>query len=232
VPVPWNPRGDPHFRWRGGEVSRVEGFSDAVFGFALTLLVVSLEVPKSWSDLVRALRETGVFAFCFALLFVVWVNHHRFFRRYGLQDGWTLILNGLLLFVVMLYVYPLRFLATAFINGVILSREVVQIDAANMPSLFLIYSSGFLCIFLLFGLLHAHALRHARELNFSPAEQTLTRLEIWRDGLLAGVGLVSIVLSQALPLRLVGLSGYSYFLIAVVETWHGNAAGKISTVGR
>lgn len=229
MPVPWNPRGDPHFHWRGGEVSRVEGFSDAVFGFALTLLVVSLEVPKSWSDLVRALRDAGVFAFCFALLFSVWVNHHRFFRRYGLQDGRTLILNGLLLFVVMLYVYPLRFLSTAFINGLILSRDV-QIDVANMPSLFLIYSSGFLCIFLLFALLHAHALRHARELNLSPNEKTLTRLEICRSGLMAGVGLVSIVLSQALPIHLVGLSGYCYFLIAVVETWHGSAAGKIGAV--
>ena len=27
------------FRWRGGEISRIEGFSDAVFAFAVTLLV-------------------------------------------------------------------------------------------------------------------------------------------------------------------------------------------------
>ena len=35
---------DQAFRWRGGEVSRLEGLSDAVFAFAVTLLVVSLEV--------------------------------------------------------------------------------------------------------------------------------------------------------------------------------------------
>jgi hypothetical protein len=73
-------------------------------------------------------------------------------------------------------------------------------------------------------------LRHARELNLSPKEKTLTRLEIRRSGLMAGVGLVSIVLSQALPINLVGLSGYCYFLIGVVETWHGSAAGKIGAV--
>jgi len=30
------------FRWRSHEISRIEGLSDAVFGFAVTLLVVSL----------------------------------------------------------------------------------------------------------------------------------------------------------------------------------------------
>lgn len=30
------------FRWRGAAISRVEGLSDAVFAFAVTLLVVSL----------------------------------------------------------------------------------------------------------------------------------------------------------------------------------------------
>ena len=35
------------FRWRGNEISRIEGLSDAVFAFAVTLLVVSLEVPKT-----------------------------------------------------------------------------------------------------------------------------------------------------------------------------------------
>ncbi len=36
------------FRWRGREISRIEGLSDAVFAFAITLLVVSLEVPETF----------------------------------------------------------------------------------------------------------------------------------------------------------------------------------------
>ncbi|MFZ0807977.1 MAG: hypothetical protein WAN03_17425, partial [Candidatus Sulfotelmatobacter sp.] len=31
---------EPYFRWRGGEITRLEAFCDVVFGFALTLLVV------------------------------------------------------------------------------------------------------------------------------------------------------------------------------------------------
>jgi hypothetical protein len=49
---------DRGFRWRGGEISRLEGLSDAVFAFAV----------------------------CFSILFWVWYDHYRFFRRYRLAD--------------------------------------------------------------------------------------------------------------------------------------------------
>src|SRR6266699_3005025 len=97
------------FRWRSHEISRTEGLSDAVFGFAITLLVVSLEVPRTFSELMSAMRGFGAFAICFTLLFIVWFNQYKFFRRYGLEDGTTLLLNAILLFVVLFYVYPLKF---------------------------------------------------------------------------------------------------------------------------
>src|SRR5437868_13607054 len=107
---------DNKFRWRSHEVSRTEGVSDAVFGFAITLLVVSLEVPRTFGELMYAMRGFGAFAISFTLLFIVWFNQYKFFRRYGLQDNATMVLNGILLFVVLFYVYPLKFVFTLVVN--------------------------------------------------------------------------------------------------------------------
>src|SRR5260370_25957449 len=62
------------FRWRSHEVSRTEGLSDAVFGFAITLLVVSLEVPNTFAELMEAMqlkKMTIRFEFWPALAFEV-----------------------------------------------------------------------------------------------------------------------------------------------------------------
>ena len=95
---------------RRHDISRLEAFSDAAFAFALTLLVVSLNVPRSYDELMTLVRGFPSFACCFALLVWIWHEHNMFFRRYGLQDSWTVFLNGLLLFVVLFYVYPLKFM--------------------------------------------------------------------------------------------------------------------------
>src|SRR5713101_2995080 len=104
------------FRWRSHEISRIEGLSDGVFAFAVTLLVVSLEVPRTFAELMQTMRGFGAFAISFTLLFIVWFNQYKFFRRYGLQDNITVVLNGVLLFVVLFYVYPLKFVFTLMLN--------------------------------------------------------------------------------------------------------------------
>ena len=78
---------------RGREVSRIEGFSDAVFGFALTLLVVSLEVPESFEDLKAILRGFVPFGLTFALICWIWYEHYAFFRQFDAEDPLTITLN-------------------------------------------------------------------------------------------------------------------------------------------
>ena len=117
-------RRDHGFRWRGTEISRIEGLSDAVFAFAVTLLVVSLEAPKTFADLTRLMHGFVSFGVCFALLLLmIWHAQYIYVRRYALDDKTSFLLNAMLLFVVAFYVYPLKFLLTVFTNDITGYRE-------------------------------------------------------------------------------------------------------------
>jgi uncharacterized membrane protein len=211
---------EPDFAWRGGEITRLEGFSDAVFAFAVTLLVVSLEVPKTFNELIVAIRGFAAFGVCFALLANVWFHHYRFFRRYGLQTPWAVFLNCLLLFFVLFYVYPLKFLfVTVFKDG-------GRIDAGEARTLFIIYGAGYAAVFLVFALLYLHAWKNRDALALTPLERIKTRHSLVDHIAMVMVGLISVTLALTLPLQWVGLAGYFYFLIGVYYTVAGTIFGK------
>jgi hypothetical protein len=212
------------FRLRGGEITRVEAFSDAVFAFAVTLLVVSLEVPRSFEELTKTMSGFPAFGLCLAMLVWLWYEHVRFFRRYGLQDGITIVINGVLLFVVLFYVYPLKFLfslLSSMLFGLGGNHPAEVQSAEEVRKLMVIYGAGFVAVFVLFALLHARALKQAATLGLSDSERFDTRSVAIRHCLSAGVGLVSIGLALLLPARLAGIAGFSYCLLGIVHTVWG-----------
>jgi hypothetical protein len=185
---------DKDFRWRGGEISRLEGLSDAVFAFAVTLLVVSLEVPETFDELLRVLRGFFAFAVCFGILFWVWYDHYRFFRRYGLDDGFTTTLTGALLFIVLFYVYPMKFLFSTLFDQLFGEAPANVIEPRQVPLLMLVYGAGFIAIQLVFILLYLHAYGLADRLELDDYERLTTRAEIQGFGLNVAVGLTSIAI--------------------------------------
>src|SRR5882672_8088015 len=155
---------EPGFRWRGGEISRIEGLSDAVFAFAVTLLVVSLEAPKRFDDLLRLMHGFVTFGICFALLLMIWHAQYIYFRRYSLDDKTSFLLNAALLFVVAFYVYPLKFLFTVFTDALTGYHEVdaagkaiTAMQAQDWRPLMMIYGGGFIALYVIFALLYMHA---------------------------------------------------------------------------
>ena len=154
--------GEEDFRWRGEDVSRLEGFSDAVFAFAVTLLVVSLEVPDTFDELLSTMRGFLAFAICFYLLLLVWYDHYKYFRRYGLNDTPTLWLNSALLFITLMYVYPLKFLFTLLMSELFGFAETETIKLSQWPLLMVIYGAGFVAVQLVFVAMYLRAYRLAR----------------------------------------------------------------------
>ena len=212
--------GEKNFHWRGGEITRLEGFADAVFAFAVTLLVVSLEVPKSFPELMEVMRGFLPFAVCFALLVLAWFNHCRFFRRYGLQDSWSTFLNCVLLFFVLFYVYPLKFLFFTMFGG------VNKIEAQDARILFVIYGGGYAAVFLTFALLYWHAWRKRDELALNEIERLRTRRSLTDHLGMVLIGSCSVLLALILPARLVSLAGWFYFSIGIYFTVAGTIYGK------
>ena len=63
-------------RLRGLAMTRLETFVDAAFAFAVTLLVISVDdVPRSFEELVLALKNIPVFLAASAQLFLFWIAH-------------------------------------------------------------------------------------------------------------------------------------------------------------
>ncbi|HEY2496850.1 MAG TPA: TMEM175 family protein [Candidatus Angelobacter sp.] len=224
---------EPHFRWRGGEITRLEGFTDAVFAFAVTLLVVSLEVPHTFEELLMAMKGFFAFAICFAILMQVWYFHYKFSRRYGLQTVYTIVLNAALIFVVLFYVYPLKFLFTLAIGGMSGGRTVPVEQLTHMvrtthelSQLWLIYSAGVIAVYGLFALLYHYAYRKRGALELNEYEALSTRNAVIHFAGLAGVGVAVAVAALVLPSAYVGYAGFIFFLNAVWGWGAGSVMGK------
>jgi len=227
--------GEKHFRWRAEEMTRLEAFTDAVFAFAVTLLVVSLEVPRTFSELIAAMKGFVAFAICFAILVQVWYEHYIFSRRYGLQTLYTVFLNSVLIFVVLFFVYPLKFLFTVLVAGLsggVLATHALEksLQTSQVPALMVIYSLGFSAVSVVFALLYRNAYSRRHELDLNEYESLRTRYAIYNQLAMTALGLIVAVTALLLPVRLSGLSGYLYAFIGVYYWIAGTIQGKQETL--
>jgi uncharacterized membrane protein len=218
--------GEEDFRWRGEEISRLEGFSDAVFAFAVTLLVVSLEVPDTFEELLATMRGFLAFAICFYLLLIVWHDHYRYFRRYGLNDTPTLWLNSALLFITLMYVYPLKFLFSLLMSELFGFAETETIKLSQWPLLMIIYGAGFVAVQLVFVLMYLRAYRLRNDLELDALELSVTREETQSFLLNMAVGLISMAIAILGGVAALSWAGYAYLLLFPLQTINGYVMGS------
>ena len=100
------------------EFARILSLSDAIFGVAMTLLVISIVVPAGLSShefptaLTDLVPRIGIMALSFAVAASAWFAHHRLFSLVQRIDGGLLHRNFVLLGLVALIPLPHQVLGT------------------------------------------------------------------------------------------------------------------------
>lgn len=229
VPSSISQRDSAGFRLRGLNMTRIETFTDAAFAFALTLLVISMDAPADMATLDAALRHIPSFLLSACLLMMFWSGHHNWSRRFGLDDAMTIVLSCCLVFTVLVFVYPLRFMFSSMMawiagmSGLPIGpdRGTLGIRALeDVNRMFVIYGLGFIAMSSTIALLNVHAWRRRAALGLDALEQSATRAEIGAWCILVGAGVVSTIIAVAFPHAL-PTAGWAYALLAIVMPAYG-----------
>jgi uncharacterized membrane protein len=202
------------FRLRGTEMTRLETFMDAAFAFAMTLLVISVgDLPGNYHELVLALKDIPAFGASFAAFMTYWVGHRRWSRRYGLEDGATIFLSLVIIFVMLVYIYPLKLVFSAlfaWLSGGWIPSKLQLSHIQELIDLFVIYGLGFMAMSALMALLYLRALRARTRLCLNDTETLKTREEVTAWSILAVTGLASALMALITPDRIAVYSGFMY----------------------
>lgn len=133
------------------------------------------------------------FVACVLLLFGIWNNHNNFFKHYGMQDTVTKSLNFLFLFVLLFYIYPLKYLFS-FVGSSLLINVLMALDfsspamqialdktsLANMEGhewvdLMVRFGLGLFFIYMILGSMHVNALKNKVQLELNEVEVFQTK---------------------------------------------------------
>jgi uncharacterized membrane protein len=169
---------------------RLDNFTDAAFAFAVSLLVIGgAGAPSDFNALVRALGDIPAFVFGFGIVVLFWFAHVRWRRLRGEGDWRSLCLTLLLVFLVLIYVQPLRAMAAA--TAIFFTGQGAGFRG-NVANLFAVYGTGFVLMCATLAALFADARRNP-DLDRAGRAEANGEIAIWL--ILAATGVASILLS-------------------------------------
>jgi uncharacterized membrane protein len=205
--------------------ARLDNFTDAAFAFAVSLLVIGgAGAPSDSNALVRALGDIPAFAFGFAIVVLFWFAHVRWRGMRGEGDWRSLCLTLLLVFLVLIYIQPLRAMAAA--TAIFFTGQGAGFRG-NVASLFAVYGTGFVLMSLTIAALFADARRNP-DLATSGHARAKGEVGVWL--ILGATGTVSILLSLT---RFGSFAAFAYSTLPITiglftrrHDWTGGAAGE------
>lgn len=208
------------YRLRGESMTRIEVFSDAAFAFAVTMLVISLStIPQNYDELITAIHRIPSFAASFAVMMLIWITHRRWCQRFGLDDGVSTFLTLALIFVVLVYVYPLKLIMDLMFYA--FSQRWFPTDfqvssTDQVAVLVAVFSVGFFLIALIQWCLYLRAASKAEDLCLSQLEDLLVRKELLVWMVLAVLALLVALMAFIFRSSFGYLAGLAYSLTPVL----------------
>ncbi len=208
------------FRLRGEKMTRIEVFSDAAFAFAVTMLVVSpSSIPQNFQELVEAIKGVPAFAASFACIMVFWAAHRSWSRRFGLEDGISTSLTLCLIFIVLVYVYPLKIVVASFfhwVSGGWLPSHFEINNTTEMTGLIIIYGLGVMAVTLVQLGLYLRVRQVSQELCLNAYERLNVDQEctMWLVHVL--VSLLSVIVAAIFYSSHGYYATFLYFILPIV----------------
>jgi uncharacterized membrane protein len=199
---------------------RLDAFVDAAFAFALTLLIITGGLPPAtMADLAVALGRIPAFAVSFALIILFWMQHRVFGRITARRDGWGTTFSLGIVFVMLIYVFPLRLLAEStlhFMFGRRLPGQGLITSYDDLRMLYVVYGLGFGLLASLFAGLFASALRAPDITDAGRAEARLTA-RIWAT--IVTIAVLSILAAAFIPMRIAPWLPGSIYGVIPLAVW-------------
>src|SRR5437763_9757168 len=191
------------FRLRGMEITRLETFINAVFAFAITMLVIAAQqIPDDIETLLAAFKNVPVFVASIIVLGIFWRGHWLWSRRYGLEDGISIFISWAMIATILIYIYPLKAIFSSMwflLSGGRAGHTLGAHSESVIRALFAVFALGFTAIALEMVLLNLRAWQLREPLQLNARERAMTFHEITGWSIPVGVGVVSLVLALCVP---------------------------------
>jgi uncharacterized membrane protein len=209
------------FRLRGMQMTRLETFIDAAFAFAITMLVIaSQQIPDDIATLLAAFRHVPTFVCSIFVIGIFWRGHWLWSRRYGLEDGPSILISWSMLTTILILIYPLKAIFGAmwyFLSDGQVGRPLSpHTTEAQARTIFAIYALGLIAISAEILLLYLRAWQLREPLRLNARERLVTRGELGGWCIPVGVGIVSLVLTLTLPINRLDWAGWVFFSMAIL----------------
>jgi hypothetical protein len=213
------------FRLRGIEMTRLETFIDAAFAFAISMLVIAAQqIPDNIQTLLAAFRNVPTFVCSIAVLGIFWRGHWLWSRRYGLEDGASILISWAMIVTILIFIYPLKAIFGSMwyllSGGQVGQRLSLHTTESQARAIFAIYALGLIAISAEILLLNLRAWQLREPLRLNERETLVTRGELSGWSIPVSVGIVSLILALTLPAEQIQWSGWVYFSMIILVPLH------------